>query len=73
MHEYDDSLMVVEMDLMHVPPIVDFAKVKLNNKPDFPEDVLQQQEADGLEQFEHNWPDEKKANAGTGGLLDLLP
>jgi hypothetical protein len=57
----DDSLMVVEMDLMLAPPyIIDFAKVRLNSSPDFPEDVLQQQEADGLEQFEHNWPAVKR-------------
>jgi hypothetical protein len=52
----DDRLMVVEMDLMHAPPyIIDFAKVKLNTPPNFSDDVLQQQEMDGLERFEHNW------------------
>ncbi len=54
---YDDTLMVVEMDIMQQPPyIIDFAKVRLNSSPDFPPDVLEEHDRQGLERFEHNWP-----------------
>jgi hypothetical protein len=57
MRGHDESLMVVEMDLMQEPPyIIDFAKVMLNRGPEFSDEVLEQQERDGLERFEHNWP-----------------
>ncbi len=58
---FDDSLMVVEMDRMHTPPyIIDFAKVRLNSSPEFSDEVLEQLETDGLENFEHNWPAVKR-------------
>jgi hypothetical protein len=54
---HNDDLMVVEMDLMHNPPyIIDFAKVRIDRPPDFPEDVLREQDQRGQERFEHNWP-----------------
>jgi hypothetical protein len=38
LYGYDDELKVVEMDLMQTPPyIIDFAKVRLNNPPEFSE------------------------------------
>ncbi len=53
----DDDLMVVEMDFMQKAPyIIDFAKVKIDRPPNFPEDVLRQNEIDGKEQFGRNWP-----------------
>ncbi|HUY91540.1 MAG TPA: hypothetical protein VMV10_22560 [Pirellulales bacterium] len=62
----NDKLMVVEMDFMQRPPyIIDFAKVRIDRPPDFPEDVLQQNERDGWERFEGNWPRVKK-------LMDAL-
>lgn len=61
MHGFDEELMVVEMDLMHSPPyVIDFAKVRLHSDPEFSEDVLRQQEEDGIERFEHNWKAVKK-------------
>ena len=54
---YDDELMVVEMDLMQHPPfIIDFAKVRLNNPPEFSEETLADLEEQGRELFEDNWP-----------------
>ena len=54
---YNDDLMVVEMDFMQKPPyIIDFAKVRIDRPPDFPEDVLRQNELDGHEHFGRNWP-----------------
>ena len=57
MHGYDDDLMIVEMDLMNDPPyIIDFAKVRLNSSPDFPPETIEDNERQGLELFEGNWP-----------------
>jgi hypothetical protein len=54
---YDDELMVVEMQLMQKPPfVIDFAKVRLNSSPDFSDEVLAQNEAEGRELFGDNWP-----------------
>jgi hypothetical protein len=57
---WDDDLMVVEMDLMHTPPyIIDFAKVRIDRPPEFPEDTLDYAEETGRGIFEHNWPSVK--------------
>lgn len=55
--DYDDELWIVEMDMVQQPPyIIDFAKVRLDRPPDFSDDVLEDAERRGEEQFEHNWP-----------------
>ena len=57
----NDDLMVIEMDFMQRPPyVIDFAKVRIDRPPDFSEEVLQQNERDGWERFEGNWPKVKK-------------
>lgn len=57
MLNHDDGLMIVEMDLMQCPPyIIDFAKVRIDRPPDFPEEVLEYEERRGRERFEHHWP-----------------
>ena len=57
MKGFDDDLMVVEMDIMNKPPfIIDFAKVRLNNPPDFSQETLAENEAQGEFLFERNWP-----------------
>ena len=54
---YSDERWIVEMDMVQNPPyILDFAKVRLDRPPDFSEDVLEDAERRGVEQFEHNWP-----------------
>jgi hypothetical protein len=55
---YDDDLMVVEMDIVQQPPyIIDFAKVKLNNSPEFSLEVLRDRDIQGQENFGHRWPE----------------
>jgi hypothetical protein len=54
---YNDDLWVIEMDMVQDPPyIIDFAKVRIDRPPDFSEEVLQEADRRGAEQFEHNWP-----------------
>jgi hypothetical protein len=61
MLQYDDELLVVEMDMMHEPPyILDFAKVRLDRSPEFSDEVLQESERMGVERFEHHWPEVKR-------------
>lgn len=56
MRDFDDKLMIVEMDFMQTPPyVIDFAKVRFS-PPDFSEEVLADSEARGQERFEGNWP-----------------
>jgi len=57
MHDYDDDLMIIEMDLMQAPPyIIDFAKVRLDRPPEFSPETAHDAEAQGRELFEANWP-----------------
>jgi hypothetical protein len=61
MLQYDDELLVVEMDMMHEPPyILDFAKVRLDRSPEFSDEVLADAERMGIERFEHHWPEVKR-------------
>jgi hypothetical protein len=56
MMDWDDDLMVVEMDLMiEAPYIIDFAKVRFS-PPDFPEMTQADAEERGIEDFEDDWP-----------------
>jgi hypothetical protein len=60
MRGFDDNLLVVEMDLMQTPPyIIDFAKVKIDRPPEFSEEVLEEMERQGSENFGKNWADVK--------------
>ena len=53
----NDDLLVVEMDMMHNPPfIIDFAKVRLYSSPEFSEETLAENQRQGRELFEGNWP-----------------
>jgi hypothetical protein len=54
--DWDDDLMVVEMDLMiEAPYIIDFAKVRFGS-PEFPEMTQADAEEQGREDFEDDWP-----------------
>jgi hypothetical protein len=45
------------MDLMQHPPYrIDFAKVRIDRPPEFSEEVLRDEEQQGIAQFEHNGP-----------------
>ncbi len=45
------------MDIVREPPyILDFAKVRINFPPDFPDDVVAQYHKTGRSRFGDNWP-----------------
>lgn len=70
MVDHDDGHMIVEMDFMQKPPyIIDFAKVRLNNSPDFSEDTLAGIEVKGLEEFGDDWPKVKSLMAALESYL----
>jgi hypothetical protein len=53
---FNDELKVIEMDFMQNPPyIIDFAKVRIDRPPDFSDEVLEDQELKGRDNFGHNW------------------
>lgn len=54
--EFDDELQVIEMEIVSPPFIVDFAGAYLDERPDYPEDVLAAWDAEKREIFEHRWP-----------------
>ncbi|MGC4004838.1 MAG: hypothetical protein QM811_17665 [Pirellulales bacterium] len=57
MIDYDDELLVIEMDVLQEPPyIIDFAKVRIDRPPEFSEEIVRDNEARCREEFEHNWP-----------------
>jgi len=52
----DDTLWVIEMEIASPPFVLDFAGAYLDHRPDFPDDVLEEWEAEKLEQFgEERW------------------
>jgi hypothetical protein len=53
---FDDELRVIEMTVVKRPFVLDFAAAYLDVRPEFPEDVWAQWEADKREQFETRWP-----------------
>ena len=52
----DDALRVLEMTIVKRPFVLDFAGAHLDARPEFPEDVLADWEAEKHEQFEDRWP-----------------
>ena len=53
---YDDRLCVVEMGIVSPPFVLDFAGAYLDKRPDFPDEVMEEWQADKLEQFgEERW------------------
>ena len=53
---YDDELLVIEMTIVKRPFVLDFAGAYLDTRPEFPEGVLADWEAEKREQFEERWP-----------------
>jgi len=73
----DDDLRVLEMTIVKRPFVLDFAGAYLDARPEFPEGVWADWEADKREQFEGRWP---SAQAILGAfeefgiyLLDVSP
>jgi hypothetical protein len=57
---YCDESLVVEMDMMQAPPyVIDFAKVRIDRPPEFSEQTVRDFEQQGVEHFEHHWPEVK--------------
>ncbi len=57
--EYDDELWIVEMEVVSPPYILDFGKVWLDRKPDYPDDAVDYAEQKGLDDFGERWTDVK--------------
>lgn len=53
----DDDLRVIEMSIVERPFVLDFAGAYLDARPEFPEEVWSDWEAEKREQFEARWPD----------------
>ena len=53
---YDDELLVIEMTIVKRPFVLDFAAAYLDVRPEFPQDVWTEWEAEKREQFEGRWP-----------------
>jgi hypothetical protein len=54
---FDDTLWVLEMEIVSPPFVLDFAGAYLDRPPDFDEETLEAWEAEKLEQFEDRWPE----------------
>ncbi|REJ94295.1 MAG: hypothetical protein DWQ34_08800 [Planctomycetota bacterium] len=58
-----DDFMVVEMEVVSPPFIVDFAGAYLDEEPDFPPEILRDWIAEKREQFGSRWPAVRSAIA----------
>ena len=54
--DIDDTLAIIEMEIVEPPFVLDFAGAYLDQLPDFPEDVMQDWLDAKEEQFEDDWP-----------------
>jgi hypothetical protein len=54
--DYDDNLLVVEMRIVSPPFVLDFAKVHLDKRPEFPAETLTEWRESMQELFEDQWP-----------------
>ena len=52
----DDGLRVLEMTVVERPFVLDFAGAHVDNRPEFPDEVWADWEAERREQFEARWP-----------------
>ena len=53
---HDDRLWIVEMGIVSAPFVLDFAGAYLDKRPDYPDDVMEEWQAEKLEQFgEERW------------------
>lgn len=61
---HSDTLMVVEMELVTPPYLLDFGKAYLDQTPDFSAEVWNDWEAERRELFEDRWPQVRALLAG---------
>ncbi len=75
--DIDDTLMIIEMEIVKPPFVLDFAGAYLDQLPDFPEDVMQDWLDAKEEQFEDDWPLVQSIMATLSGygvhLADVKP
>ncbi len=55
--DYDDECRVIEMSIVTPPYVLDFASAYLDERPDFPQDVIEKWEEDLRESFGDHFPD----------------
>jgi hypothetical protein len=55
LHDADDALQVIEMDIVSPPYLLDFGKCYLDRRPDFSSEVWQQWQEDHEEVWEGRW------------------
>jgi hypothetical protein len=65
---FDDTLQVIEMKIVTPPYILDFAKVWLDEAPDYPEETLQEHYAHVQELFEDRTPQVRKLLSALEGF-----
>ena len=53
---WDDERRVIEMSLVQPPYLLDFAKARLDEPPDCPEEVMQERRAHWADLFGDRWP-----------------
>lgn len=73
---YNDDLWTIEMEIVAAKPyLLDFAKVRSDRPPDFSAEVIEAENKQGQELFEHHWPEVRQLLAGleTLGIYYLDP
>jgi hypothetical protein len=53
--DFDDALWVVEMEIVQPPFVLDFAGAYLDHRPNFPPEVIEDWQAEKIEQFGPDW------------------
>ncbi len=65
---FDDDLWIVEMTIVSPPFVLDFAGAALDKRPQFPDDVLIEWQAEKAEQFGDRWPTVRLIMSSFAGL-----
>src|SRR5690348_12601933 len=66
--DYSDRLQVIEIGIVQPPFVLDFAGAYLDRRPDFPEDVYVEWQAEKAEQFGDDWPLVQTIMASLAGI-----
>ena len=73
----DDELWVIEMTIVSPPFVLDFAGAYLDKRPEYPEDVMAEWQAEKAEQFGDRWSTVRLVMAEFAGmgvyLADVKP
>jgi hypothetical protein len=65
---FDDDLWIVEMTIVSPPFVLDFAGAALDRRPQYPDDVLTEWQAEKAEQFGDRWPTVRLIMSSFAGL-----